>query len=618
MKKILTFAAAAMLGLMATGCYDDSELKTRVDVLETKVSDLEALCKTMNNDVADFKTVMDKYKDAITVMSVTKTDNGYEIVFSDGTIATITNGEKGEKGDKGETGKKGDTGEVGPQGPTGDKGADAQAPVIGVKNEDGILYWTINGEYLLDDKGNKVSVAAPVTPQFKYVAEEETWYISLDGSEWKALSGKMDHCYLFKDVKEEDDKVIFTLQDGSTIEIPKEKPFAFTLSENKAVVKTGNTVEIPYTLTGADEATIVDCIATGNITANVNTEKKVIVITAPANVETGKVVVFATRGDKSIVRVINFIGGEVTVSADAFTAKAAGETITFKVTTELEKDGYKVELPTGCDWISNLTTRATRVDEYSVDVAANVGTANRSAQISLKTKAGVEITKITVSQEAGAKLVDKANCKVISLANNDQQTIAGSNNLFDGAWCCKWGNYHAYMNGDPTQKDMGGYDKANMSINASIEARDDANISFTIDAGKEVSLAKFTAYYYYMYHANDPIRFEVYAYTGSDMPNGDWTSDWVKLGSVDASDGYAECSKTANGEYCPRLANGESFTVLKANSVKARYYRFKMTANGYRVFGMLDKNGIDYDKGNCWGRGGWLTLSEVSLYEFTY
>ena len=145
MKKILTFAAAAMLGLMATGCYDDSELKTRVDALETKVSDLEALCKTMNNNVTELKTVMDKFKDAVTVMSVTPTDNGYEIVFSDGTIATITNGEKGEKGDKGETGKKGDTGEIGPQGPTGAEGA---APVIGVVNEDGILYWTVNGEYL--------------------------------------------------------------------------------------------------------------------------------------------------------------------------------------------------------------------------------------------------------------------------------------------------------------------------------------------------------------------------------------------------------------------------------------------------------------------------------------
>lgn len=141
----------------------------------------------------------------------------------------------------------------------------------------------------------------------------------------------------FKDVKEEDGKVVFTLQDGSTIEIPKEKPFAFTLSESKAIVASGSTVEIPYTLTGGDETTIVDCIATGNISAFVNTEKKVVVITAPATAESGKVVVFATRADKSIVRVINFVGCSFTVSANEIKAAPAGETIKFSVTTDLEK-----------------------------------------------------------------------------------------------------------------------------------------------------------------------------------------------------------------------------------------------------------------------------------------
>lgn len=618
MKKILTFAAAAMLGLMATGCYDDSELTSRVDVLETKVSDLEALCKTMNTDVSDLKTIMEQYKNAVTVMSVTETENGYEIIFSDGKTATITNGAKGEKGDKGETGKTGEKGDKGETGDKGDTGADAVAPVIGVVNEDGILYWTINGEYLLDDKGNKVSVAAPVTPQFKYVADEETWYISLDGDDWKPLSGKMDHCYLFKDVQDGDDKVVFTLQDGSTIEIPKEQPFSFTVSLTSAFAGVGSSTEIPYTISGADESTIVDCIATGNISAKIDSEKKVIVITASA-VENGKVVVFATRSDKSIVRVINVAAGEFTLSSDDLKAMAAGETLSFTVTTDLEKDGYVISIPSDCDWISNLQTKTARTDEYTVEVASSTETAARTVSLVISSSNGVKITELKISQDAGAALVDKTNCKVISLANNDQQSISGTSNLFDGAWCCRWFNYHAYVNGDPSQKDMGGYAAANMSISASIAAADDANISFTIDAGKELSLAKFTAYYYYAYHANDPIKFKVYAYTGSDTPNGDWTSEWVELGSVDASDAYAECSKLTAGDYCPRLANGESFTVLKENSVKARYYRFKMTANGYRIFGMLaGKDGLDYDNGNCWQRGGWFTLSEASLYEFTY
>lgn len=617
MKKILTFAAAAMLGLMATGCYDDSELTSRVDVLETKVSDLEALCKTMNTNITELQTIVEQYKNAVTIMSVTQTDNGYEIIFSDGKTATITNGAKGEKGDKGETGKKGDKGDNGDPGTQGDKGDKGDSPVIGVVNEDGILYWTVNGEYLLDDKGNKVSVAAPVTPQFKYNAEEETWYISLDGKEWKALSGKMDHCYLFKDVTEEDDKVIFTLQDGSTIEIPKEKPFSFTLSESKAVAGTGSTIEISYTLTGGDDATIIDCIATGNITAVVNTEKKVIAITAPATAETGKVVVFATRADKSIVRVINFVGCTFTVSSDVIKAKVAGETITFKVTTDLEKDGYNVIIPADCDWISNLATKAAREDEYSVDVAGNAGITDRSAQISLQTKAGVEIAKITISQEAGAKMVDKAGCKPLQLGTD--VAFSGAEYLFDNTWGIYWNKYTIFKNGDPDQP-AGSY-KSFTSQTDFVSYP----VTFTIDAGKSIKLAEFVAYQYHHYHAHSPLTYDVYAFTGEGTPTGKETlggEQWVKLGSINTVGLITELNKTKDGEYSERYANGDHIKISHDNAVSARYYRFAMTGNGYWWYACNSgATGITMDKqswGNPWGWRGWYSLGEISLYEYTY
>ena len=623
MKKILTIAAAAMLGLLATGCYDDSALTERVDVLETKVSDLEALCKTMNNDVSELKTVMDKYKDAVTIMSVTKTENGYEIVFSDGTIATITNGEKGEKGAKGETGKKGDTGEKGETGEKGDKGDPGQSPVIGVVNEDGILYWTVNGEYLLDDKGNKVSVAAPVTPQFKYVAEEETWYISLDGSEWKALSGKIDHCYLFNDVKEEEDKVVFTLQDGSTIEIPKEKPFAFTLSESTSIVASGNTVEIPYTLTGGDETTIVDCIATGNISAFVNTEKNVVVITAPATAESGKVVVFATRADKSIVRVINFVGCSFTVSANEIKAAPAGETIKFSVTTDLEKDGYIISIPADCKWISNLQTKASHTDEYTLDVAATSEAETREAIISIATNTGVHITDFKISQEAGARLVDKSLCKAVKL--NVDKEFKNADVLFDGAWTIQFGKYHAYTNGDPGKDPVYGYKCFEISETGHDYAQP---AMFTIDAGKEVKLAQFRAYHYYQYRDQDPLTYDIYAFVGEGTPTGDETlgTDWVKIGSIDNIWAYKQYCTGAlqTGDYFEYLAEGDKITVDNPTAVTARYYRFAMTGNGYVWFGIKSaETGITVNKnvggwGGEWQRAAWLTLSEISLYEFTY
>ncbi len=617
MKKILTFAAAAMLGIMATGCYDDSDLTSRVDVLETKVSDLEALCKTMNTDVSDLKTIMEQYKNAVTVMSVTETDNGYEIIFSDGKTATITNGAKGEKGDKGETGKKGDTGEKGETGEQGEKGDNAVAPVIGVKNEDGILYWTINGEYLLDDKGNKVSVAAPVTPQFKYIADEETWYISLDGKEWKALSGKMDHCYLFKEVKDGDDKVVFTLQDGSTIEIPKEQPFAFTLSESNALVASGKTVEIPYTLTGGSETTIVDCIATGNITAVVNTEKKVIAITAPATAETGKVVVFATRSDKSIVRVINFVGCEFTISSNEIKAAAAGETINFSVTTDLEKDGYVISIPADCNWISNLQTKAAHTDNYTLDVAANANSTARSAQISLQTKTGVEMAKITVSQESGVKMVDKTGCKALQLGTD--VAFKGAEYLFDNTWGIYWNKYTIFKEGDPNQP-AGSY--KSFSSETEFKAYP---VTFTIDAGKSVKLAEFVAYHYHHYHAHSPLTYDIYAFTGEGTPTGTETlggEQWVKLGSMNTVGLITELNKTKDGEYSERYANGDHIKISYDKAVSARYYRFAMTGNGYWWYACNSgATGISMDKqswGNPWGWRSWYSLGEISLYEFAY
>ena len=618
MKKILTFAAAAMLGLMATACYDDSELTTRVDVLETKVSDLEALCKTMNTNVTELQTIMEQYKNAVTIVSVTPTETGYEIIFSDGKTATITNGTKGDRGDKGETGKKGDPGEKGEpgndgvdgvDGAKGEKGDPGDTPVIGVVNEDNILYWTVNGEYLLDDKGNKVSVAAPVTPQFKYNAEEQTWYISLDGTEWKALSGKMDHCYLFKDVKEVDGKVIFTLQDGSTIEIPKEQPFSFTLSADKAVAGTGSTIEIPYTLTGKDDATIVDCIATGNIVASANTEKSVITITAPSEAESGKIVAFATRGDKSIVRVINFVGCTFTVStgsessSDAVNVKGSGESFTFKVTTDLAKDGYKVVIPADCDWISNVQTKAVREDVITFDIAASNLTEARSAVLSLQTVQGVEIAKFTVTQEAGLALVDKANCKVIIL-DTDNQGYANANLLFDGKWLSdKYGRYGAYPNGDDTQEQAYSY----KSFGGNPASGPDC---FTIDAGKEVVLGKFVTYLYYSYTNNDPMAWEIYRYDGEGAPaqSGEW-DNWTKIGSCDISTVYANeiKGKINAGDTFSRMKDGEAIDVAKDKA--ARYYRFKMLKNGYAVYQTAFAQ--------WWGgRVHWFSISEVSLYEY--
>ena len=207
--------------------------------------------------------------------------------------------------------------------------------------------------------------------------------------------------------------------------------------------------------------------------------------------------------------------------------------------------------------------------------------------------------------------VDKGKMKIMYLKNDTKCT--GEEYIFDNAWLINKESYAAFAAGDSERPT--GYSYKSFGVSAKIPAREDANISFTIDAGEVLNLSKFITHFYYMYHANDPIIFSVYAYKGNNVPDGEWTADWVEIGTVDAREGLAEISKLNNGEYCSRLATGEIMSIDKEKSIPARYYRFKMKANGYRVFGMLDKNGVDYANGNCWQRGGWMSLSEITIYK---
>ena len=56
-------------------------------------------------------------------------------------------------------GQDGAEGAPGQDGLDGTNGKDGHTPVIGVRqDEDGVYYWTLNGEWLLDEEGNKIRV----------------------------------------------------------------------------------------------------------------------------------------------------------------------------------------------------------------------------------------------------------------------------------------------------------------------------------------------------------------------------------------------------------------------------------------------------------------------------
>lgn len=236
MKKLLTlFAAIAMLFVASCGGddYDDTALRNELTDLANRVAKLEQLCQQMNTNISSLQTIVNalQQNDFITaVVPVTQGGKviGYTITFSRSGAITIYHGNDGADGKDGST------------------------PQISVKQDsDGIYYWTLNGEWLLDADGNKIQAEGKdgadgsngtngtdgITPQLKI--EEGYWYISYDnGSSWTQLgkavgedgadgsdgidgSDGQDGDSIFSKVTQDDEFVYFYLSDGTMITLPK-------------------------------------------------------------------------------------------------------------------------------------------------------------------------------------------------------------------------------------------------------------------------------------------------------------------------------------------------------------------------------------------------------------
>ena len=188
-----------LLGLticLFSACHN--ELWEAIDGLDSRVTKLEELCKEMNTNITSLQTIVDvlQSNDFITGVVEIKKDGeviGYTITFGKHDPITIYHGQDGKDGKDGQDGQNGS----------------ANAPVIGVAQDtDGVYYWTLNGEWLLDDNGNKLPVSGKdgqngadgkdgqdgadgkdgITPLLKI--ENGYWYISYDNGATWTESGK--------------------------------------------------------------------------------------------------------------------------------------------------------------------------------------------------------------------------------------------------------------------------------------------------------------------------------------------------------------------------------------------------------------------------------------------
>lgn len=249
MKKLFTLIAYFM-AILVSSCseYDDTEIWNKLSDHENRIVKLEELCRQMNTNITALQTIVNALQknDYITNVAPVREDGkiiGYTITFAYSDTITIYHGENGQDGQDGEDGKDGTDGQ---------NGKDGYTPKIGVmKDSDGVYYWTVDGEWLLDAKGNKIKAQGidgsngsngsdglngtngidGMTPRLKI--ENDYWYVSYDdGATWIKLgkatgedgangSNGEDGDSIFSGVTQDDEYVYFNLSDGTMITLPK-------------------------------------------------------------------------------------------------------------------------------------------------------------------------------------------------------------------------------------------------------------------------------------------------------------------------------------------------------------------------------------------------------------
>lgn len=242
--KVLKYLFISILVTTAlTSC--NKENWERIEIIESKVTKLEALCNQMNSDVEALQVIVNALNENIFIKSIKEhskdSHDGYVILFTNGKedkrIAIYS-------------------------GHDGKDGYNASTPVIGVKRySDGYFYWTITimgkESFIVSEDGKMIRAQAKngkdgkdgedgedgangsdgtngedgqngidgedgITPQLKI--EEGFWMISVDnGKSWEKLSEATgeDGVSYFKDVRldKANGCVIFTLQNGEEIKV---------------------------------------------------------------------------------------------------------------------------------------------------------------------------------------------------------------------------------------------------------------------------------------------------------------------------------------------------------------------------------------------------------------
>lgn len=208
-----------LLMLIVVATVLSSCIKKDMDDIRGRLSNLEEWQNSVNSSISSLQNIVSALegKDYVTSVTPLADGSGYVITFQKIGAVTIKNGEKGD------------------------------TPVIGTRQDtDGKYYWTVNGEWLLDN-GTKIATTGKegLTPN---IGSNGNWWI---GTTDTGIKAQGDAIFAKDGVDNTNaDYVVLTLADGITkIQLPRYKAFKIGTDEsNNAIMITGKTTTIKLLL----------------------------------------------------------------------------------------------------------------------------------------------------------------------------------------------------------------------------------------------------------------------------------------------------------------------------------------------------------------------------------
>ena len=94
MKRFLSILSLVILGFVSTACYDDTDIREKIDDLDGRVTTLETLCTELNSNLSALTTLVQAMQKGDYVVSVSPliedgVEVGYRIVFKENGVVDL-------------------------------------------------------------------------------------------------------------------------------------------------------------------------------------------------------------------------------------------------------------------------------------------------------------------------------------------------------------------------------------------------------------------------------------------------------------------------------------------------------------------------------------------------